>query len=144
MKLLILSVLLLIGCADEHAKSDLVVEGDLKKEKPFSYKIGKVEGIYKNRLLNQLHAQFEESGDDVVDISYKIKQSPLMISQQEHSMFDSLTVFINVSYKGVEKAAILNYQYCGAEKWEYDDGLYYTIADKVFQMMWSIHNRVKQ
>jgi hypothetical protein len=140
---LIFLCLFLIGCENSQqldANLNLDNQNNIAK-KVFSYKLGKIDGIGKKRLAKHLIHQFAESGENILDISYKINQSPIMISVEEQSMFDNLTVFIKINYKGIEKSSMVNYQYFGIEKWEYDEGLYSAIANKIFQMIWLIKHK---
>lgn len=109
-----------------------------------TYKLESIQGPHTARLKKHLNTLLSENKDGYgLEITYSIKQSALIISEHKNSIFDNLIIKVKIKYREHEQHAVMQYQYCQASRWEYDQALYYMIAQKIVQMMSVINNRTE-
>jgi len=123
-------------------KAGAVVEQKIATHDP-TYKIGQIAGPHSGKLRKHIQNLVSEDKNGYeVDINYSIKHSSLMVSDHTNSMFDNLTIKIRLKYRNQEEHSMLQYHYCSIEKWEYDEAMYYLIAQRVIMMMTIIDARI--
>lgn len=132
----LLFTFLLAGCEIDEPALD---------EKKVVYKIEAIKGPHAPKVQRHLFGFVRscENGLPVV-IEYTIAHAPLILKPNKDSMFDNLVVSLSVQCNGIVERAILHYQHCYADRWEYDDMLYNMIAQKIVMMLIVIDKKSKK
>ena len=147
-----LLLLFLAGCGNlgnEVAQNSVAkvsyVSSKKIKDHQLSYKIVSIEGLHSSILKRHLKAlcQEDQNGNSL-NVRYSIKQSALMISEHNNSMFDNLVIKIMIDYRGQTKYAVMQHQHAKVEQWEHEEDLYYMIAQKIIHMMIIIDNQIEK
>lgn len=151
--LCLLCAFLLAGCESHVVDAKLeqpkveapVHEAKKTDEQAIVYKIEAIKGPHSPKVQRHLFGLIRSCQEGLpVVIEYTIAHTPLILKANKDNVFDNLIVRLSVKYRGRVERAILNYQHCYADRWEYDDMLYHMIAQKIAMMLLIIEKKAQQ